>query len=184
MAGVGVAMRGSGSAGGSMILYHYTRAERLASIKRKGLLPQPGDHMTAGMDRVWLTAQPDLSLTEREAQWLAKHGGPQNMVPVIEKDGGLRLEPRRTWLSTGGLVGGGLCGGLRLRFIPDEPLKRLTVRMRKNDRRLHRYATWPHRPRGNDFDLRALPYARLWYIYDDAIPPDRITAVATVAPMH
>jgi hypothetical protein len=126
-------------------------------------------------------------LTGREAQWLAKHGGIHNMIPVVEKDGSFRLEPRRTWPSTGGLSScGGLLGGggLRLRFIPDKPLKRLTVRIHKNDRRLHRYATWPYRPRGNGIDLRALPYARLWYIYDGAIPPDRITQIAAVAPMH
>jgi hypothetical protein len=55
----------------------------MPSIERQGLLPQPGDDMTKGLERVWLTAQPDLSLTKREAQWLAKHGGIQNMIPVF-----------------------------------------------------------------------------------------------------
>ena len=68
-----------------------------------------------------------------------------------------------------------------MKFIRGKPLMRLTVRIRKNDLRLHRYATWRHRPRGRGFDLRSLPYARLWYVYDGVIGPDQIMEITAAA---
>jgi len=160
-----------------MILYHFTPASKVRSIKRHGLLPQPDtDGMTKGHDRVWLTAQPDLSLTEPEANWLSERGGLLNTIPVVE-NGQLRLIPRRTWLFTGGWVGGFFAPRT---FVRSKPQVRLTVCVHKNDPRLHRYATWPSRPRGKGFDLRSLPYARLWYVYQGVIEPDRITEIAEV----
>ena len=161
-----------------MILYHFTPASKVHSIKRHGLLPQLGtDGMTNGHDRVtWLTAQPDLSLTERETNLLFNRGGWRFTIPVLEK-GQLRLIPRRTWLFTGGWSGG---FGTPMTFVVGKPQARLTVHVRKNDPLLHRYATWPSRTRGNGFDLRSLPYARLWYVYQGVIEPDRITEIAEV----
>jgi hypothetical protein len=159
-----------------MILYHFTPASKVRSIKRHGLLPQPDtDDMSSGRDRVWLTVQPDLSLTKREAQWLAKHGGLLNRIPIFE-NGQLRFVPPRAWLSADRWVGGFL-GGPR-NFVRGEPQVRLSVRIRKNDSRLHRYASWRSRPRRKGIDLRSLPYARLWYVYQGAIAPDRIIEIA------
>jgi hypothetical protein len=127
----------------TMILYHFTTASKVRSIRRRGLLPQPDtDGMTSGHDRVWLTAQPDLGLTKREAQWLAEHGGVSTLIPVVENGRRLlRLAPPHTWLSSDRWAGGGFFGGPR-EFVRGEPQMRLTVRIRKNDSRLHRYATW------------------------------------------
>ena len=135
--------------------------------------------MTGGHDCVWLTAQPDLSLTERQGQRVAEHGGLENMIPVFE-NGELRFTPTRTWLSTDRWVGGSFQGGPR-EFIRGKPLMRLTVRIRKNDSRLHRYANWRHRPRGKGFDLRSLPYARLWYVYLGVICPNQIVDISAAA---
>lgn len=165
----------------TVILYHFTRADQLASIKRQGLLPQPGDHMTAGIEHVWLTAQPDLSLTEREAQWLFEHGGLHNKIPV-EENGRFRFVPPRAGLFTYGWEDGRFFGGVRKFVGRGKPLMRLTVRIRNNDPRLHRYATWRGRPHGDGFDLRSLPYARLWYVYQGAIAPDRIIEIAKATP--
>ena len=60
-----------------------------------------------------------------------------------------------------------------MKFVRGEPEMRLTVRLRKNDSRLHRYATWRNR-------LRSLQYARLWYVYQGIISPDRIIEIAGV----
>jgi hypothetical protein len=163
-------------------LFHFTPANKLRSIKRRGLVPQQGDHMTNGHKRVWLTAQPNVSLTDKEAEWLADHGGAR---PYMEENGRLRFGPPRTWLYNDCRASGGLFGkGLTFTLTKGEPLVRLTVRLRKNDPHLHRWAKWRGRPRGrsHDFaDLRRLPYARLWYVYDDIIQPDRIVEIAAAA---
>ncbi len=86
---------------------------------------------TSGHDRIWLTTQPDLSLTKREAQWLAEHGGMLNMIPVFE-NGRLRFARPQAWISTDRWVGGGLLGR-PMKFVRGEPQMRLTVRIRKND---------------------------------------------------
>jgi hypothetical protein len=158
-------------------LFHFTFANKLRSIKRRGLVPQQGDHMTNGHRRVWLTAQPNVSLTDKEAEWLAAHGCAR---PYMEENGHLRFGPPRTWFWDDCRYS----GGQYVTLTKGELLMRLTVRIRKNDPHLHRWATWRGRPRGrsHDFaDLRKLPCMRLWYLYDDIIQPDRIVEIAAAA---
>jgi hypothetical protein len=64
--------------------------------------------------------------------------GATNRIPVVE-NGRFRLAPAQAWLSSDRWVGG--LGSPR-EFVRGEPQMRLTVRIRKNDSRLHRYATW------------------------------------------
>jgi hypothetical protein len=46
-----------------MKLYHYTAAYKILPIKEQGLLPRPEETMSPNHAVVWLTTQPDLSLT-------------------------------------------------------------------------------------------------------------------------
>ena len=140
-----------------MILYHFTTEDKLPSIERQGLMPQPGDHMTGGAERVWLTAQPDLSLTPREAKQLFDHGQHE-----LDRDKG-RFVPLRTWITT----------------TPGKRFMRLSLRLRSNDRRLHRWAAWSGRKQLG-LDLRSLAYARLWYVYTGMIRPDQISEIVAV----
>ena len=155
-----------------MILYHFTSANRLPTIKRKGLVPQRGDHMTSGIDRVWLTTQPDLSVTPRESEWLAKHGG----LNVMEFDGE-GFKPPRTWFLTHSLIRKRVGRHWVHEYRERKPLRRITVNVRKNDHKLHRYTTWAGRPRDDIQDHRSATFARLWYVFLGTIPPEQILSI-------
>ena len=53
-----------------MKLYHYTGVEDLLPIKQRGLLPAR-DLISPDYAVVWLTTQPDVSLTEQEGRAMA-----------------------------------------------------------------------------------------------------------------
>ncbi len=68
------------------------------------------------------------------------------------------------------------CGSLSFK---QTDVTRAVKALRKNDPWLHRYATRQRsQRRGKGFDLRSLPYARLWYVYQGMITLDRIIEIA------
>ena len=54
-----------------MKLYHFTTADKLLAIKEHGLLPALDPDMSPDHAVVWLTSQPDVSVTERDAKAMA-----------------------------------------------------------------------------------------------------------------
>jgi hypothetical protein len=76
-----------------MKLFHFTTADKVLPIKERGLLPSLEPQMSPDHAVVWLTSQPDVSLTERDAKamalWLQAYEAPleelQRSVPVKPK---------------------------------------------------------------------------------------------------
>ena len=54
-----------------MKLYHFTTADQVLPIQKHGLLPSLEPQMSPDHTVVWLTSQPDVSLTERDARAMA-----------------------------------------------------------------------------------------------------------------
>ena len=54
-----------------MKLYHFTTADKVLPIKERGLLPSLEPQMSPDHAVVWLTSQPDVSHTERDARAMA-----------------------------------------------------------------------------------------------------------------
>src|SRR6516225_7454522 len=63
-----------------MKLFHFTTADKVLPIKERGLLPSLEPQMSPDHAVVWLTSQPDVSLTERDAKamalWLQAYEAP------------------------------------------------------------------------------------------------------------
>ena len=54
-----------------MKLYHFTTADKVIAIREYGLLPSLEPVMSPDHAVVWLTSQPDVSLTEQDAKAMA-----------------------------------------------------------------------------------------------------------------
>ena len=61
----------SGSVNGSHEADHFTTADKVIAIREYGLLPSLEPVMSPDHAVVWLTSQPDVSLTEQDAKAMA-----------------------------------------------------------------------------------------------------------------
>ena len=77
-------------------MYRYTVKDHVLAIKREGLLPRPCPAMSPDSAVVWLTTQPDVSVTPKAANWCALYMG------MYEGDLAELLRPSKrasTWTS-------------------------------------------------------------------------------------
>ena len=156
--------RGVARLGGiSMKLYHYTGVEDLLPIKQRGLLPAP-DLISPDYAIVWLTTQPDVSLTEQEGRAMAtvlhRYEAPLRELQR-QRASEIETRPRTRWsygpkserlaMNVGGHT-------RMVTFVSGEydDLVRLTVEVPDHDAKLHRYIKWRDRRKSS---LRELFHA-------------------------
>src|SRR6516162_7078976 len=169
-----------------MKLYHFTTADKVLAIKEYGLLPGLEPTMSPHHAVVWLTSQPDLSVTGRDARamalWLHLYEAPLEDLRRM-RAGEIKTiaaKPcRQWWYGTKGerlhMVINGQERTVTFVGDADDPV-RLTIDVRDDDANLHRYIKWRDRP--NTRQLRAfyrLGHIRLWFVYLARIAPDAIT---------
>jgi hypothetical protein len=153
------------------LLYHYTRVDRVEAIKRDGLLPHI-DEMSPERLVVWLTMQPDVSVTPVEADWLAQHFGllegdlADLRAMEADQQASLCARPVRSWWygSKGERLT--LKDGRIVTFVPvEDDLVRLTIALPADDPALQRYCRWPHRPLTPVHRAMVkLPLVRQWWV--------------------
>jgi hypothetical protein len=171
-----------------MKLYHFTTADKVLAIKERGLLPALEPTMSPDHTVVWLTSQPDVSVTERDATamslWLRLYEAPLEELERIRAGEIKTLEaaPCRQWWygATAKRLRMVINGQERtVTFVGDsDELVRLTIEVPDNDAMLHRYVKWRDRPKTRQ--LRAiyrLGHIRLWFVYLASIAPDAITDI-------
>ena len=172
-----------------MKLYHFTTADRVLPIKERGLLPSLEPQMSPDHAVVWLTSQPDVSLTERDAKamalWLQAYEAPLEELQRMRAGETEKFEagPCKRWRygTMGERLHVVINGQERtVTFVGDaDDLVRLAIDVRDDDANLHRYVTWKRR------QLRAvyhLGHIRLWYVYLSRIAPDAITEIRKMSP--
>jgi hypothetical protein len=147
--------RGAGRHGGiSMKLYHYTGVEDLLPIKQRGLMPAQ-DLISPDYAIVWLTTQPDVSLTEQEGRAMATvlHRY-EAQLSELQRQRGDEIETRpRTRSSYGpksehrAMNIGGRTRMVTIVSGENDDLVRLTVEVPGHDAKLHRYIKWRDRPK-------------------------------------
>jgi hypothetical protein len=104
---------------GAMLLYHFTNAERLASILEDGLIPRVPDPecMTLSRPVVWLSAAETMMPTAADIEWMA----------LKEKQGTFTKQEVEDFKANGFVFGDNRC--------------RITVRLEHSKRLVH-YSTW------------------------------------------
>ena len=176
-----------------MKLYHFTTADKVLAIKEYGLLPGLEPTMSPDHAVVWLTSQPDVSVTAQDAKamalWLHLYEAPLENLRRIRAGEIKKLEAapcRQWWYGTMAerlsiVING---QGRTVTFVGDaDDLVRLAIDIRDDDANLHRYVTWGNRPKRRQ--LRAvyhLGHIRLWYVYLSRIVPDAITEIRKMSP--
>ena len=174
-----------------MKLYHFTTADKVIAIREYGLLPSLEPVMSPDHAVVWLTSQPDVSLTEQDAKamafWLHLYEAPLEDLRRMRAGDIETLEagPCKRWRygTTAERLHMVINGQERtVTFVGDaDDLVRLTIDVRDDDANLHRYIKWRDRP--NTRQLRAfyrLGHIRLWFVYLARIAPDAITETRPV----
>ena len=139
---------------------------------------------------VWLTTQPEPTLTADEGMWLAERVGFYE-APLKELH---RIRTNEIESCTCGPPTQWRYGSkserlemkidgreVTVTYAPEkDDVMRLTVNV-PEDERLFRYVTWPHRPKLKVMrDTYRQPYVRLWYVYLGIISPNSITEVTPV----
>jgi hypothetical protein len=129
---------------------------------------------------VWLTSQPDVSLTERDARAMAPLSELQRMrAGEIET---FEARPCKRWRygTMGERLHMVINGQKRtVAFVGDtDNLVRVAIDISEDDANLSRYITWPNRPkmRGRRAFYQ-LDHVRLWYVYLARIAPIAITEI-------
>jgi hypothetical protein len=174
-----------------MKLYHYTGAEDLLPIKQGGLLPAP-DLISPDYAIVWLTTQPDVSLTEQEGRAMATvldlYEAP---LSELQRQRAGEIETVECWPRTrwrygpkGERLAVNIGGHTRMvTFVSGkyDDLVRLTVEVPDHDAKLHRYIKWRDRPKSplHRF-LYRLDHIQRWYVYLGHIAPTTITEITSV----
>jgi len=176
-----------------MKLYHFTTADKVLAIKEYGLLPGLEPTMSPDHAVVWLTSQPDVSVTERDAKamalWLHLYEAPLEDLRRM-RAGEIKTiaaKPcRQWWYGTKGQRLHMVINGQKrtVTFVGDaDDLVRLSIDVRDDDANLHQYVTWRNRRKRRH--LRAiyeLGHIRLWYVYLSRIAPDAITEIRKMSP--
>jgi hypothetical protein len=139
-----------------MKLYHFTCADQVLPIKEHGLLPSLEPQMSPDHAVVWLTSQPDVSLTERDAKavalWLQTYEAPLEDLRRMRAGEIETLEagPCKRWRygTTAERLHMVINGQERtVTFVGDaDDLVRLAIDVGDDDANLHRYVTWRNRP--------------------------------------
>ena len=171
-----------------MKLYHFTTADKVLPIKERGLLPSLEPQMSPDQAVVWLISQPDVSLTERDAKamalWLQAYEAPLEDLRRMRagKIKTIAAKPcRQWWYGTKGKRLRMVINGQErtVTFVGDaDDLVRLAIDVREDDANLHRYSTWPNRPKMRRHRaFYQLDHVRLWYVYLARIAPVAITEV-------
>ena len=176
-----------------MRLYHFTTADKVLPIKERGLLPSLEPQMSPDHAVVWLTSQPDVSLTERDAKamalWLQAYEAPLDELKRMRAGETETFEagPCKRWRygTMGERLHMVINGQERtVTFVGDaDDLVRLAIDVRDDDANLHQYVTWRNRPKRRH--LRAiyeLGHIRLWYVYLSRIAPDATTEIRKMSP--
>ena len=174
-----------------MKLYHFTTADKVIAIREYGLLPSLEPVMSPDHAVVWLTSQPDVSVTERDAKamalWLHLHEAPLEDLRRM-RAGEIKTiaaKPcRQWWYGTKGERLRMVINGQErtVTFVGDaDDIVRIAIDVSDDDANLHRYIKWRERP--NTRQLRAfyrLGHIRLWFVYLARIAPDAITETRPV----
>ena len=140
-----------------MKLYHFTTADRVLPIKERGLLPSLEPQMSPDHAVVWLTSQPDVSLTERDARamalWLQFYEAPLSELQRMRAGEIETFEARPCKRWRYGTMGERLhmvINGQKrtVAFVGDtDNLVRVAIDISEDDANLSRYITWPNRPK-------------------------------------
>jgi hypothetical protein len=169
-----------------MRLYHYTLARHVRRIQRKGLLTSL-EQIQAPCPVVWLTTQPDVTVSPKDARVMAgKLGIYEGSMHDLRKmqAGEARSAPARPprhWMhgESGGKrwtmhINGRECD---VTYSGDkDDLVRLTVELPDNDPKLHRYVEWPRRVMSHVIQIFCeMDHVRQWHIYLGRVPPAAIT---------
>jgi hypothetical protein len=171
-----------------MKLFHFTTADKVLPIKERGLLPSLEPQMSPDHAVVWLTSQPDVSLTERDAKamalWLQAYEAPLEDLRRMRAGETEKFEAGRCKRWRYGTMGERLHMVINgqertVTFVGDaDDLVRLAIDVREDDANLHRYSTWPNRPKMRRHRaFYQLDHVRLWYVYLARIAPVAITEV-------
>ena len=171
-----------------MKLYHFTTADQVLPIQKHGLLPSLEPQMSPDHTVVWLTSQPDVSLTERDARamalWLQFYEAPLSELQRMRAGEIETFEARPCKRWRYGTMGERLhmvINGQKrtVTFVGDaDDLVRLAIDVREDDANLRRYSTWPNRPKMRRHRaFYQLDHVRLWYVYLARIAPVAITEV-------
>ena len=171
-----------------MKLFHFTTADKVLPIKERGLLPSLEPQMSPDQAVVWLISQPDVSLTERDAKamalWLQAYEAPLEELQRMRAGETEKFEagPCKRWRygTMGERLHMVINGQERtVTFVGDaDDLVRLAIDVREDDANLHRYSTWPNRPKMRRHRaFYQLDHVRLWYVYLARIAPVAITEV-------
>jgi len=171
-----------------MKLYHFTTADKVIAIREYGLLPSLEPVMSPDHAVVWLTSQPDVSVTERDAKamalWLQAYEAPLEELQRMRAGETEKFEagPCKRWRygTMGERLHMVINGQERtVTFVGDaDDLVRLAIDVREDDANLHRYSTWPNRPKMRRHRaFYQLDHVRLWYVYLARIAPVAITEV-------
>ena len=171
-----------------MKLYHFTTADKVLSIKERGLLPSLEPQMSPDYAVVWLTSRPDVSLTERDekamALWLQAYEAPLEELQRMRAGETEKFEagPCKRWRygTMGERLHMVINGQERtVTFVGEtDDLVRLAIDVREDDANLHRYSTWPNRPKMRRHRaFYQLDHVRLWYVYLARIAPVAIAEV-------
>ena len=142
---------------------------------------------------VWLTLQPDVSVTEQDAKamafWLHLYQAPVEELRRMRAGEIKTLQAapcRQWWYGTKNERLRMVIQGQErtVTFVGDaDDLVRLAIDVRDDDATLHRYVTWGNRPKRRG--LRAiyeLGHIRLWYVCLSRIAPDAITEIREMPP--
>jgi hypothetical protein len=171
-----------------MKLYHFTTADKVLAIKEQGLLPAIEPVMSPDHAVVWLTSQPDVSVSEQDAKamafWLHLYQAPVEELRRMRAGETKTLQAapcRQWWYGTTAERVHMVINGQEstVTFVGDaDDLLRLTIKVPDNDAMLHRYIKWRDRP--NTRQLRSvyrLGHIRLWFVCLARIAPDAITDI-------
>jgi len=135
---------------------------------------------------VWLTTQPDVSLTEQEGRAMATvlHRYEAQLRDLQrQRAGEIETWPRTRWSygPKSERLAMNIGGHTRMvTFVSGEydDLVRLTVEVPDHDAKLHRYIKWRDRPKSRLHGfLYGLDHVQRWYVYLGHIAPTTITQI-------
>jgi hypothetical protein len=178
-----------------MKLYHYTCVENVLAIKERGLLPHLEPMLSSGHVVVWLTTQPDVSVSELDAKAMALvlhiYEAPLDELHRMRAGEieGFQARQCKQWKygSMGERWDIPIDGHNRnITFVGDkDDLMRLTVEVPDNDPKLHRFIKWRDRPKSRFIrSFYQLKHVRQWYVYLGEIVPTAMTKVVPMQPIR